>query len=951
MVQLSGMQFLNLYNGDEIIKSLSERLKHFAREDNSYQAHIDQEIKTENLQFNLSWVLAHIILNLNFVQRTKEVFKNIIDEYNNEHSTELTYEDFEKLHWVRTVLGEIRIPSIVQSFIWKIGRDEKDGKVVEFPDEKKDLALCLQLYYQRCFEDSRLSISLEKLNEVIKQKGVRDLSIGFFEQRKIVQFNTLKNHYEWMGGEYERHLRDEISATLWLLVAGEEATDVEFALFFKLIQGARIWVGSLKHLLNRKKTNSIVDLAIRFLNDQPDLLQSEDEFHKVWLDSPSYHNVDIHSPIPRVVFDYSSTYGFIKNVKYHAFRMHDIFDLQGMRSHCYSLLRLIIKNDPLHPVPFQNIVKILNDVSRPYLVWTLYEEIRRHYPMVIPYLLTDTELVPVAFELTDQIKIDAAFLPGDPDRTKKNEAGYQLKQKLWLEMFDVTLENISAVNHYEEEYGIALARVLLEAANKIFVSNNQNPDHTAHHLSYRKKYDEALVKLGTKRITVSNVYPKPPISPRIVFTVLPTITEYLKKKAANPLLPHTQFIHLQSGLLDLCIEMLRLSNFRISETELTQQQIEKVKEASASLINLLQTLMTAFYSAEEIAVETYYPDEEKSRKARRGVNDFGFEIMDWGYLFLHFEKKGVLKQIDENFLASLQFDTAGNEYTEQNREQLEKIRLYLKSQMLALISINQKRGVYEMEGLPVKETLEKLEHSIKNLSLTNSANVLTEKRIDIFDDRFRMEYDMYYQPLTSLLYRSVNYFNGPAQKTFIEDFFAKSNNIGRMLTAINLLDSKELASIISKRIDSIDIAEFIAATSTTTELQSAMIEAINSDNHWSLAKPLIEKIQKHFDRIKQNDQNTTHLFFDVNLLLAYKEKDLTKLRNIPVPKNENYYPQNNQWAEKRQRYFIALFRIYDEKKYADGIQILKSLLSEDPKNIQYAFQLYRAETLNAIETK
>jgi hypothetical protein len=214
-----------------------------------------------------------------------------------------------------------------------------------------------------------------------------------------------------------------------------------------------------------------------------------------------------------------------------------------------------------------------------------------------------------------------------------------------------------------------------------------------------------------------------------------------------------------------------------------------------------------------------------------------------------------------------------------------------------------------------------------------------------------MEYDMYYQPLTSLLYRSVNYFKGPAQNIFIEDFFAKSNNIGRMLTAINLLDSKELATIISKRIDSIDIAEFIKATSTTTELQSAMIEAINSDNHWNLAKPLIVKIQKHFDRIKQNDQNTTNLFFDVNLLMAYKEKDLTKLRTLPVPKNENYYLQNNQWAEKRQRYFIALFRIYYEKKYADGIQILKSLLSEDPKNIQYAFQLYRAETLNAIETK
>ena len=331
------------------------------------------------------------------------------------------------------------------------------------------------------------------------------------------------------------------------------------------------------------------------------------------------------------------------------------------------------------------------------------------------------------------------------------------------------------------------------------------------------------------------------------------------------------------------------------------------------------------------------------------MDQFGFEIIDWGYLFLHFEKSGVLQGIHDNFIASLYFKIGSDKYDEQNKEQLEKIKLYLKSLMLAFISINQKKYVYEIELLPVKSTLNKLEKWIKEFSMEYSIDELSSARIDVFNEHFSVfGYDIYYQHLTSLLYKCINYFVESAQKKFVRAFFANSTNTGRMLKAINIMDSKEPQDIISKRLSEVKIEDFIENSFTTTELQDALIEAVNSVNHWVLAKPLLERIQNHFKKIKHTDEQSNYVLFEVNLLLAFKEKEFKKLSDLPVPKNIYQNQRGNKRAENIKNFFIALYKLYNDKKYDDAILILKSLSTNETKNIRYAFHLYQAETLKAI---
>lgn len=944
------MKFFYPFTAEEKLKSLSERLKYLARNNNSYKDYIDQKVKSENLQFNLSLVLTHIILNLKFIDRSKKVFLEIIDEYNQANKTSLTFEEFEKANWIRIVAEEVKMPELVRHFVWQVGYYEKERKPIEIPADKNDLIRCLQIYSQRYFEDSKLTIAKSELERILNNHVSNKISIDFLVERDVVGLDSMSELYYWKGNEYSRHLRNEIASTLWLLVGGEDATLKDFRKYFKYIQGAEIWVEDLGSHLSHKNTSKICELAAAFLNSETDLLKSTNEFNKIWLDANSLQHIDIKTEIPFVEFNYENAFDFIESVNYHKWRFRDAFGYQRTRSFCHSLLRIIVANDTKHLIKYENVLRILKDTSRPFLLWTLYSDIQIEFSFVIPYLLTDMELIPIAFNLIDKIEIDNVFLSEQSNNNRKSEESCEIKNQLWMEMFNLTLEQLASTTSDNMDNGELLAKILIDLTEKVFSINTNNRNSIISHNSLRKRYDEVLKKLGNKRITNANIYSSPPIKPRVVISLLPHIINYIKIKFEATTPNHTEFLHLKSGLIDLSIEVLRLGNLRISEGEFLKEQKERNESATRDLVSLMETYLSEFYSQIEIDVQVYNKSGTEKRKAKRGVNEFGFEIIDWGYLYLHFEKNSVLQNFTERFTTAINFNTNGDKYDDKNKEQFEKIKLYLKSLMLGFISINQKKDLLEIDGLPVKATLDKLEKWISDFSLMYSIEDIPHAKIDVFNEMFGVfGYDMYYQHLTSLLYRSINYFNGKEQSKFVQDFFLHSTDIGRMLTAINILDSKELRDIISKRISEVKIEDFIENSFTTTELQYALVEAVNSANHWELAKPLIERIQNHFKRVKHNDEHTNYFLFEVNLLLAFKEKDFKKLSDLPIPKDEFHHQRVNKKAENIKNFFIALYKIYNDKNYDEAILILKSLLIDETKNIRYAFHLYRAETLKAIE--
>lgn len=135
-----------------------------------------------------------------------------------------------------------------------------------------------------------------------------------------------------------------------------------------------------------------------------------------------------------------------------------------------------------------------------------------------------------------------------------------------------------------------------------------------------------------------------------------------------------------------------------------------------------------------------------------------------------------------------------------------------------------------------------------------------------------------------------------------------------------------------------------------TDLEYALREAIVSDNHWQLAEQFLLKIQNHYNKRKDTYQNAEDFLFEINLLLVFRQNNFDKLNSMLVPEKKYRIEGENKKGRDLKSYFIALFYIYNDKTYDKAIRLLHKLQADDPKNIRYAFQLYRAQTLKAIES-
>jgi hypothetical protein len=940
------LQIQTSYTIDQKIKSLSERLKYLARSSNTYENHIDQGIKSENLEYNLSFILANIIINLEFVDRGKEVFITIINEYNKANNKNLTIKEFEDKSWVRTINNEIVIPTVVNSYIYHINRKEKEKKPVDIPKENEDLIKCLSIYQEKCFSNARLYISKERLEALLKKHSPKEINIDFLITKQVIGLAEENGLYFWKINEYIRHIRNEIASTIWILIGGSGATEADFRKYIKLLVGAGIWIDDLTKYLTRINISRLRELALSMLRSESDLLKSDLEFSKIWLDSEAYVHVDIKTEIPQINFNFDNTVDFIEDVYFHKWRFQGIFDYQRNRSTYLMILRMVVSYDSKYSTLYENVLNLLKDTSRPYLVWSLYQQISREFPKVIPYLLLDSETNSLPFNLIDKVSIDQILLSEQSNKNKQFEENCQVINDIWLEMFDITLEQFEFADPNNNILGKAIGKILIDVSQNVFGINSGNINNTALHNSYRVRYDEVLKKISNKRPEKSVFYSNSVIIPRLLFYLLPSIFDYLKEYYSKQRTNHIEHLKINTSFIDLSIEVLRLLNISSFNSEIPDNQKNKIEKISKELTLLIGKHLENYYSLIEIEVYTYSSIIKEKRAAIRGVNEFGFEIIDWGYLYLHFQKNDIIDSIDNIFRNSLNFKTDEDEYDNQNKEQAEKIKSYAKSLMLAYLFINKKADINEANSLPVYEALTKLEGLIMYYSLTYSTNNVAIKSIDLFNERFSYNNDIHRQSLMSLLHRCINIFTGVNKNKFVEDFFKKSSDVGSMLTAINIIDSKELKNIITTRLNKVKLENFIASVSTITELENTLIEAINSDSHWHYSDQLIEKIEGHYEKSTHFDENSKIFLFEIKLLLAFKLKDFIKLTNNEIPifsSNENKLKGDNL-----KQYFTALFKVYVSENYIDGIKILESLVSRNVHKIDYYFHLFRAKTLKAV---
>lgn len=923
------------------LAAFSLRLQHLAASTDS-ESYIDPKVQAENLQYSLSFTLARLISVLTFIDRSKNVVEALLHEFNQRQGTALTYGDFESIGWLRCINNDVLIPSSVKYFIWQVGYYEQEEKPVEIPQDKAIHVAFLRLFYERCYQDAKLTISPDDLAALLAPPTHSAITIRFLVERKVL---VEKNgSFCWLGGDYVRQLGNEIAASLWLLTTDKKVTEKQFRRYVKQLHGAQVWPNDMRQFLSPAATTRISNLATAVLLQEPDLVNTDTEFRKIWLDSPSYAHIKITDEVPHVSIAGQTSAALIEHIEQHKWRFRDVFDHQASRGFHDLLLRLALSYDSLRPSPYPNTIQLLEAVDRPYIVWKTFEALGQRTPQAIPYLLNDSELAPLAFKALTKLGLSQFWVSEQENRDERYRQQQEVLGDLWLELFGSYLDIAVTATHAFDELGKSVGGILYQLAIKAFATTGSYSNGHIEQQAAATVYPKALAALGDRRIGGSRYFMGDEVPAKLIDELFSGISTSLRTFVK---LVHLEYIRVDLAAVDLSIKLLQL---------VTHQQKSKQQAAGPpaviELIHHLRKLLDDYYTTAEVTVEQYVVTGPVTKTAKKSIDYFGAELVEWGYLFCQFSRLDLLDELATTFLDSLQINRTAKEgkYDDANQREADKLRFFLKTLLLAYLDIHPRQSRLELEGLPVNETLTWLESTIEQIATQYSQDDLAAGRIDLFEESLSLGHDAHWVSLTALLYRCLNLFKSESRRQFLERFFDQSLELGRMLAAINLLDSQELREAVAEKIDQTNLDDFIKSKHTVTDLEETLIEAINSSTHWqAFAEPLLQRVQRHFkDRGYRNERQ--NLLFEIELLLLYKRKDGDHLKGIAIPTLPEHLSRQKDQLGRLKEFFLSLHLLYNEHQFDNAIPMLERLLAYEPSNIRYAFQLYRARTLQAISS-
>jgi hypothetical protein len=925
------------------LKSISTRLELVCRKDNTYKEHSNPVIAEENLKYGLAMFIAKLIYNMQFVVTNKELFIKEIESYNYSNKTSLSIIQYENLTWIRVINEELKISSVISRSLSAIIQSSFTDK--PFDNETIELSRFLKEFSDKYFHKNAY-IHSKQLNDLLNQNTNSEITVDFLLGKGILgNHKTADGLFEWRRNEYTRYLKDEIAASLWLITFQDKNYSLlKFRDYTRRLSRFGIYNDSLKKYLPYQDILKLNELIVELIHNEEDILNSELEIKKVFFDSDTYNHIKIDSIPPSITYDSDNSYDLILKIKYHERRYDSLTEFVGQRSFYGLLLRTLIANDANEMTPYHHIRSLMEDVSRPYIVLYLFWELKRHAE-IIPYLLMNDSLTPITFLLIDELDFNMDVLKEHDSREIMDREIVSIKNQFWEELFQYFIDKIKYYKDYEM-YGKQVGQILKQVAREVFSFHNHNYQLSLiKHQIFYNRYTGTLNKLIDTRLNSPESYPDKGFRPTILSLILEAFVSEIIEFHYNYSPNEARSLHLDN--IDLLIEALKLSNKLILNKEIDIDENE-LNSIQFKITNRIFEILGKYYTDDLVKV-TNAIGEVIEIKTHRSMIDFGLEIVDWGFLYLFFQKFKLLSKYNSIVIGSLVFDNTEKEkYSDQNLEQTKKIQIHLKSLLIAHIYVVKNKHNYDYSLFDTNDCIRILEEAIVYYSFKYNINEIPNQQVDAFDETFLFNNDIYKKYLNSLLYESVNLFSLQNQSDFVSKFFEKSIDIGRMLTAINRLESRGPRDVIVTKMNSIPVESFLNTRMDATHLENTLIEAINSNEHFDKVNPLLDKLEKYFERINRDDDNVRVFIFRIKLLLAFKRKDINELHSIEIPKPQYTFGKGQETNSRTKEYYLALFNLYNNKNYDKAIESLQNLLTQEPQNIDYAFRLYKARLLKAL---
>ena len=932
--------------------SFSEKIKCLSGKNSIYDQFRDFFFEKE--RYGLTLLTAHIIKNLVFPDKSIKAFLSIIQKFNNENHKKLKFEEFKKIHWIRIVQNEVVLPAVIRHKIWSINNNDGKEEIKKFPEDRRDMVLCLAAYAKT---DDEPLITKEELSQILTSLNLDWESISLLLEKGILECEKNNDIFCWHGKlHYHERFENEVSALLWILIKDQfQNSERAFKEYLYMADKTELNFQNLYSLLSDNDAKILYEQAIQYIQNDQDLLESDDELEKIILDTYPTSRIEINHVTLNFSFKCNTIRELFEKLKQLEILHGYDFIYQGTRGYLHLILDLIMQYEQRQHIENFYTKKLIADLDRPTIGFIGRFVLENSYPHLIPFLISNIELIPVAFQMMDKIHFNDNIIIASEGADEKYGKEYKLRNELWLEFFEITLNHLKENYHYNNENNQEKNRLIGEALSDVFISitkklfdHYNNTFSTAEIIlnTMQERYTSAF-QIFTKARTSFNIYNKGLyVKSKLSYFLLPSIINEIEFRFLSSKIKYSYFFDFNIETLDVLTDMLGILIIPYDSIEIGETQKQAVNESLQTSVKCIYDYLKYYFTAKKMDV-LGYDFTIKAKDVEIGLDVNKLDRTNWLLLIMLLDRNDLYFNLIEIFDSAIKLDKTKTRYDYPNKNQYHRVRVMLRILLYSYLNLKQKRNNNDFPVEQQKKVACNLEDSIEKYAKLYSKDDIPNGHIDAFYEYSALKGFRYNDTILYLFFLALNHFSLETQKRIVVDFLAEAADLKRMLVAINIIIAPEVQEIIAEYIVKIDIEEFINSCSTVTEWEETLIEAINSDSYWYIAEPLIKNIETHYEKRKYSNEQVDFLIYQVELSLALRNKDLEKLKNIQYKRGFRDTQHGNN-PENIKTYFIARHWLENERKYDKAIELLKYLLSRDEKNIRYSLLLYKSRFLKSI---
>lgn len=744
---------------------------------------------------------------------------------------------------------------------------------------------------------------------------------------------------------YWRSLGDRISGLIWeeLIFDDLISDDKKRVKIFlsKILYWENNWPSFYDHITKHSKER-FVKAAFKLILEEKDIVGVKDEFFKCYLDenlSNSYafkSGSDLSEDTLKPSNSYFEFYDEILSLsdKYQG----NLFYIQDVRNQLAFLIKMVIYCDTsFSDVIIEDIVKkehfpliktlLKKGIEKPYLLWETCHFLIENKPTIIPYLFEEPQFTSLAFKLINKVKIESPIeqinkdvklnlfensirlgldsILSHPKLTNNNIA--LLIFQLYKEINNDKYQSLSRVRTLEDQYKIRenhnYKENLLLSLIENYPLNGYNVSST------KKKY----------------------LLPEIIIELI------------NLFKSHKEKIKYSNGTIQFSIITLDGLSWLSKCTSYSKYKgqfsnVEEIKELISTTFknNYLEKIEQKLVSKKDIKSDELIEGLPSWSERNERLNQ-----IDWVYPMILMSETGNL----EFFLSPrLNFKKAEHEYDGKNRFNAKKLRTHLFVLLVTLRSLTSNKSdhysIYD-KIKPVKTLLEQQIISI----LKNHTVVGKPSKIDILSVSFERQFSgTSEEELVPQIAQAINWFKN---KNDVIDVLINTSDLLRLLIILDWVTSEGIRKQIIEKVKDAEIIKYFASQNWLPEIELTLSKL-------SQYKELLKQTEKALNYWEENitttrkDKKYKQASFVVKLMLAYSNKDISKINRLEVPEQNSFGVRDFKPIYYKQ-FFIGL--VHFENNPETAYKIFDILYSQFKEHTSICINRFAAKINWATKTK